>query len=71
MPIIYLQVWFGMALQAKTRVQTGFVSNIYKSSMNTGLFVNANIGFSENLFLVILLLLLLLLLLLFSLTTND
>ena len=28
------------------------LSHIYKSSMNTVLFVNATIGFSENLFLV-------------------
>ena len=48
MYILYSQVWFERALKAKT-----WLSHILKSSMNTVLFVNATIGFSENLFLVI------------------
>ena len=46
--MLYSQVWFERALKAKT-----WLSHILKFSMNTVLFVNTTIGFSENLFLVI------------------
>ena len=53
-PIIYL-IQSGMVLEGtrgqNMRRKTGFV--IYRKYMNTVLFVNTTIGFSENLFLVI------------------
>ena len=47
-------VRYGLGGHSRPKHETNSQSenNIYKSSMNTVLFVNATVGFSENIFLV-------------------